>query len=252
MPSLRSTSLSIILLCGGVAWLTGCAHRMLPAAAPPSPLQHTVTLFAEPFDRLDRRRWKEVERKGRTRYAIEEADGSRSLKADSRGGHASILLTPVRVTPEANVWLSWRWRVEQPVAAEDLTSNKGNDAAARVYVYYDIRGLPWQKRSVDYVWSSTLPAETALSSPFSKESQLIVANNGGALGVWQTVRRNLREDYLRCFGEEPPDVVAIGLMTDTDSAGGDATAYYDDVTLTRDPPADEAAPPAPTAVSAPP
>ena len=174
--------------------------------------------------------------KGKTQYTIGEIDGGRSLQAGSHGGHTSILLTPVRITPKTNVWLSWRWRVERPVAAEDLHTRKGGDAAARVYVYYDIKGLPWQKRSVDYVWSSKLPTETVLSSPFSKESQLIVANSDGALGVWRTVRRNLREDYVRCFGEDPPDVVAIGLMTDTDSAGGDAVAYYDDLAITREPP----------------
>ena len=249
MSSRQSPRVTILCCCVGAAWLTGCARRMLPVAAPPSPVQPqpAATLFAESFDQLDAARWKEIEVKGKTRYALEELDGDYSLKADSRGGHASILLAPMRVTPSADVWLSWRWRVEQPVVAEDLHTRKGSDAAARVYVYYDIKGLPWQKRSVDYAWSSLLPTETVLSSPFSKESQLIVANSDGTLGVWQTVRRNLRADYLRCFGEEPPDMVAIGLMTDTDSTGGDATAYYDDVILTREPPAGQAAPPVPPA-----
>lgn len=231
------------------ALMTGCARRMPPVVAPAAPIQPSPAaapvLFADSFDRLDPERWKEVEVKGKTRYAVEEMGGGGALKAESRGGHASILLTPLRVAPSADVWLSWRWRVEQPVAAEDLRTKKGADAPARIYVYYDIKGLPWQKRSVDYVWSSKLPAGTVLTSPFSKESQMIVANTDAETGVWRTVRRNLREDYLRCFGEDPPDVVALGLMTDADNSGGDAAAYYDDLALTREPavsPAPSAAP----------
>jgi hypothetical protein len=50
-------------------------------------------------------------------------------------------------------------------------------------------------------------------------------------GTWVTEERNVYEDYRRLFGEEPPMIGAVALMTDTDNTGGEATAYYGDITL---------------------
>ncbi len=33
------------------------------------------------------------------------------------------------------------------------------------------------------------------------------------------------------FGEEPPVIGAVALMTDTDNTGGEAIAYYVDITF---------------------
>lgn len=216
---------------------SGCARQAvtLPLVsqllAPPKPL----TLFAEPFHQLDPAHWREVEVKGQTHYTIEELGGSRSLKAHSRAG-ASILLKPFRFDPDTYEWLSWRWRVDRLVEGEDLTRKDGSDCAARVYVYFDTEGLPWQKRSLDYVWSASLPVETILSSAFSKHSKIIVVESGPEhLGQWRQASRNIEEDYERCFGDDPPEVVAIGLMTDTDNTRSEAVAYFDDVTVSRKP-----------------
>ena len=113
----------------------------------------------------------------------------------------------------------------------------GSDAAARVYVYFETKGLPWQKRSLDYVWSASLPVGTILSSAYSSKSKIIVVESGPAhLGEWQGVERNLEDDYARCFGtQDLPDVIAIGLMSDTDNTGGSALAYFDELQVSREP-----------------
>ena len=46
-----------------------------------------------------------------------------------------------------------------------------------------------------------------------------------------TVRRNVVEDYRRAFGEEPGDLVAIGLMTDSGDNGSPRRGYYGDITF---------------------
>lgn len=193
----------------------------------------SAVLFQEPFDTLDPQRWREVEVHGRTSYALEEEDGQRHITARSRNG-ASILLRPFRYDPDRYEWLSWRWRVEQLVQGEDLTRKSGADASARVYVYFDTGGLPWQKRNLDYVWSATHPVGTILPSPYSANSRAIVVESGAEhVGAWQHVSRNVEDDYRRCFGGNPPDVVAIGLMTDTDSTHSDAIASFDDLQVSR-------------------
>ena len=43
--------------------------------------------------------------------------------------------------------------------------------------------------------------------------------------AWVTEERNVYEDYRKFFEEDPPEIGAVSLMTDTDNTGGEATAY---------------------------
>jgi hypothetical protein len=118
-----------------------------------------------------------------------------------------------------------------------LGRKDGSDASARVYVYFETPGLPWQKRSLDYVWSTALPAGTILESAYSKTSKIIVVDTGtDSRGQWRGAVRNIEDDYRRCFGENPPAVVSIGVMVDTDNTRSDALAYFDDIRVSREHP----------------
>ncbi len=88
-------------------------------------------------------------------------------------------------------------------------------------VYFETKGLPWQQGGIDYVWSNTLAVGT------------ITERGAASLGQWRMAKRNLEEDYERCFGDDPLDVIAIGVMTDTDNTAGEAVAYYDDLQVSR-------------------
>lgn len=212
----------------------GCAARVkVPLLPPFPPAAAPAVLWTEPFEELHPERWRDVEVRGRTSYEVITLEDRPCLKAHSRNA-ASILLHPLRFDPESYQWLSWSWRVERPVTGEALERKGGSDAAARIYVYFETKGLPWQKRNIDYVWSATLPVGTILSSAFSSASKIIVVESGAAaLGQWRTVERNLDEDYEQCFGEDPPEAIAIGLMTDTDNTQGEAVAYYDDLRISK-------------------
>ncbi len=241
----RATALGILWLTSGL--LSGCSKAggltlpgfpisELPVVSPLLGQPPPLTLFHEPFQTLDPKRWREIEVKGNTAFSVEELDGVHVLKAHSKDA-ASILLAPFRFKPDRYPWLSWRWRVDQLLEHEDLRTKAGSDAAARVYVYFDTPGLPWQKRNLDYVWSSVLPVGTRLPSAFADSSMVIVVDSGPEhLGTWRAVTRNIPEDYRRCFGQDPPEVLAIGLVTDSDSTHTDATAYYDEILITREPP----------------
>ncbi|PIQ83820.1 MAG: hypothetical protein COV75_05355 [Candidatus Omnitrophica bacterium CG11_big_fil_rev_8_21_14_0_20_63_9] len=225
----------------------GCSFRQIARSwrpLPPSASTTTLVLWFEPFETLDPERWRHTEVKGRTQYDIVTLDERRCLKAESRDG-ASILLAAADFDPDKFEWLSWSWRVDQLVEGEALDRKQGSDAAARVYVYFETPGLPWQKRNIDYVWSATLPVGTILQSAFAASSKMIVVESGtSALGQWRRVERNLEEDYRRCFGKyDPPNVIAIGLMTDTDNTHSVAIAYFDDLRISRRPGDDDEPPP---------
>ncbi len=231
-------SLSWSAVLGALLVACGCGTRRVTIPVLPPLLERPTepVLWHEPFDHVDPSRWREIEVKGQTTYEVVTVDGRSCLRAESRGG-ASILLAPLRFNPDKYEWLSWDWRVERHVDGEDLKRKQGSDAAARVYVYFDTPGLPWQRRNLDYVWSAVLPFGTLLSSAFSPTSKILVADSGPASGDgWRRVQRNLEEDYERVFGGHPPDVVAIGLMTDADNTGTHAVAYFDDMRISRTPP----------------
>ena len=220
--------------------LGGCALRRVDISLLP-PRIATVSVSAaptpevfwyEPFDVLDSARWREVEVRRHNQYRASELEGRRCLEASSRNS-ASILLSTVQVDPGAYAWLSWEWRVDTFVEGEALERKDGSDAAARVYVYFDTKGLPWQKRSLDYVWSKSLPVGTMMNSAFSPQSKIIIAESGETTGEWRKVSRNVRADYLRAFKGQAPDVIAIGVMNDADNSNGEALAYFDELTVSR-------------------
>jgi len=214
----------------------GCASGQLTVSLAPPFLSTTPVssvLWMELFQTLDAQRWRDVEVRGKTQYDVITLDGQSCLRAQSHEG-ASILVHQLRYRPDTYAWLSWQWRVDQPVDGEDLTRKDGSDAAARVYVYFNSRGLPWQKRNIDYVWSRSLPVGTILDSAYSAESKIIVVESGPeALGKWRAVLRNIQQDYERCFYRAPPDVVAIGVMSDTDNTKGQALTYFDNLMVSR-------------------
>ena len=49
------------------------------------------------------------------------------------------------------------------------------------------------------------------------------------LGEWQHFERNIYEDYVEIYGEEPPKIGGIAIMTDSDDTGGSARAWFGDI-----------------------
>ena len=49
------------------------------------------------------------------------------------------------------------------------------------------------------------------------------------LNQWLSEERNIYEDYKKAFGQEPPMISGVAIMTDTDNTGETATAYYGDI-----------------------
>jgi hypothetical protein len=63
---------------------------------------------------------------------------------------------------------------------------------------------------------------------------MVVVESGTArLGRWVDYERDLVADYRAAFGEEPPPLSGIAIMTDTDNTGENALAWYGNITLAR-------------------
>ncbi len=176
--------------------------------------------------------WEEKSFKGNTEYRL-VADGERKvLQATSRAA-ASGMVFDIDYDPKAYPMLTWRWKVSNIIAKGDERSKAGDDYAARVYVIFPHWFFP-KTRSLNYIWANRLAKDELLPNAFTGNAVMIAVESGAdKVGDWVTVRRDIVADYRRAFGEDPPEVGAIAIMTDTDNTGEAATAWYADIVIHR-------------------
>lgn len=148
--------------------------------------------------------------------------------------------------------LTWRWRVWNTLPTADIRRFLANDAPARILVAFDApaswgeqgksrvraavdSGIFPPARGIVYTWANREPRGAIVDWPSNEDAKQIVVESGNLnLGRWRTERVNVRNDYERLFGEPAPEVLYVGLLTDTEQTFGQAVAYYDDIALLSD------------------
>jgi hypothetical protein len=190
----------------------------------------------------------------RTQYRLVATNEGTALEANADRS-ASGLYRRIRIDPKSHPIVEWRWKVEQPVAGADARVPVREDSPARLVISFhgDVNRLDFQERitlrlykgltgqtlpyaMLMYIWAGALPAETTIPSEHTGKIQMIVLpSDAGHVGQWMNFRRNVLEDYRRVFGEDPSDIVAVGVMSDSDDTGQQARAQYGDITFHRGP-----------------
>ena len=174
--------------------------------------------------------WEKKSFQGETSYTVVSEGSGHVLHARSQGA-ASGLVCKKEYRLQDSPLLSWRWKVSNIIPGGDETKKSTDDYAARVYVIFPHWFFP-RTKTISYVWGNKLARGAALASPYTSNAQLVAVESGAEkVGEWLTERRNVLEDYRRLFGEEPPTVGAIAIMTDTDNTGASAEAWYDDLQI---------------------
>lgn len=188
----------------------------------------------------------------RTEYRLVETDPRVVLEA-SADGSASGFYRRIRIDPKRYPVVEWRWRVLQPLAGVDPRVPSRDDSPARLVISFhgDVSRLDFQERitlrlykalsgeklpyaMLMYIWSSDAPVGTIVPSIHTDKIQIVVVESGsGRIGEWREFRRNVLEDYRLVFGEEPWDIVAVGVMTDAGNSGQKARTQYGDITFRR-------------------
>jgi hypothetical protein len=183
-----------------------------------------------------------------TRYTVVEDEGAGAIRADSRASAAG-LIRKISIDPAAYPVIQWRWKAANVLEAGDVRKKSGDDYPARIYITfaYDSDRVGFFKKAkyeavrlaygeypplgaISYIWASHAPVGTSVPNPYTEEVRMIVIRSGPKhLGTWVTERRNVFEDYRRAFGEDPPKISGVAIMTDTDNTGESATAYYGDI-----------------------
>jgi len=186
-----------------------------------------------------------------TQYSLVTKDGKSVLQAESKNS-ASLYAVPLKSPVQDYGFLDWQWQTDALIPGADNRDKSKEDAPVRVVVAFEgdrsrlsdteKRHFKWAKRmssreppyaTLMYIWSEQVAPETIIASAHTSQVKMIVASSGSAgLGQWQSLHRDVRADYKRAFGEEPGAVLGVGVMTDTDNTGGQATGRYAGIRFT--------------------
>lgn len=179
--------------------------------------------------------WKEKKFKGQTHYQASKKDGLLCIAAKSSAA-ASGLFYEINYDPEATPILAWQWQIDNVLAKGDPTKKSGDDYPARVYVVFP-SAFFWRTKALNYIWDARLPKETFIANAYTSNAMMIVVESGpDNKGRWITEERNIRNDFIKAFGEPPPKVGAIAIMTDTDDTGETAQAWYGPIQIRKSSP----------------
>ena len=191
-------------------------------------------------------RFKKIDRL--TQYTTVREEGSMVVRA-SADSSASGLIRDVRINPAEYPVLQWAWKVSNTYAKGDVRSKEGDDYPARIYLAFEydsqrlglldrakygavklLYGEAPPLRVLNYIWESTAPKDTIVSSAYTDWVKMVVVESGPSLANrWVEERRNVVEDYRRAFGEDPGMLTGVAIMTDADNTGERATAWYGDI-----------------------
>jgi hypothetical protein len=185
-----------------------------------------------------------------TRYELVTDDGQQVVKATTDGS-ASGLIARVSVEPGDSLILKWRWKVSNVFEKGNARSKSGDDYPARIYVAFEFQpekagfferakrktvevlfGESLPGNALNYIWANTLPEGTFIANAYTDKTMMVAVNSGRErVGDWVTVERDIVADYRQAFGEAPPPIVGVAIMSDSDNTGEQATAWYGDVRL---------------------
>ncbi len=196
--------------------------------------------------------FKKIER--HTVYKVVKDGDTVAVKAVSEAA-SSGLTREITINPKEYPIVQWRWKVANVFKKGDVSKKEGDDYPARIYITfaYDSSKVSFFKKAayeaaklaygqyppigaINYIWESKAPKGTMVPNTYAEEVKMIVVESGTAgLNQWMTEERNIYEDYKKAFGEEPPLISGIAIMTDTDNTGESATAYYGDIVFKKVP-----------------
>jgi hypothetical protein len=190
--------------------------------------------------------FKKIER--HTVYSLIKDGDTVVVKAVAESS-ASGLTREIKINSKEYPIVQWRWKVTNVLKKGDVKQKEGDDYPARIYITFEydpsrlgffdkakyemIRLLYGQYPpigAINYIWESRAPEGTMIPNSYTDRVMMFVVESGESkLNQWVSEERNIYEDYKKAFGQEPPMISGVAIMTDTDNTRETATAYYGDI-----------------------
>ena len=187
-----------------------------------------------------------------TLYRLVKDGDTTVVRAESKAS-ASGLIRDMTINLKEYPFMQWRWKVENILTKGDVHRKEGDDYPARIYVAFEydpgklglfekaeyhlaklLYGQYPPLGAISYIWESREPVGSVVPNPFTGRVKMIVVESGTEnLNRWVREERNVYEDYKKAFGEDPPVISGVAIMTDTDNTGESAAASYGDILFTK-------------------
>lgn len=168
------------------------------------------------------------------------SEGGLAIAADSAAG---MLWHSLPDDAKAKHMARWRWRVEQGVAATDLTRRGADDRAIAVYFVFSERPgnsySPMQLlasaavTTLAYVYGGDQPRDSIIASPhMGKRGKFITLRPADApKQIWLDEKVDLSSDYRRAFGLPMPTLIGVAISSDSDDTRGRNRASLQDLII---------------------
>ena len=162
---------------------------------------------------------------------------------------SSGLTRAIAIDPKEFPIVQWQWKIENIYEKGDVNRKDGDDYPARIYITfaYESQKVGFLEKAkyeaakllygeypplgaINYIWESHSPVGTVVPNPYTDRVRMFVVQSGAKkLGEWVTEEQNVYEDYVQAFGQEPPKISGVAIMTDSDNTKESAISYFGDI-----------------------
>ncbi len=155
----------------------------------------------------------------------------------------SMLVRQVELGSKTYKYIHFSFKISNTIKKANLKKKKGDDAPARLYVFYEYekdkagffekayRKYSGNKRdgnAIVYVWGSNAKKGDVIENPYSDAFiQIVVESGDKNAGKYLSFTRNVYEDFEKNFKRLPPGkITSIAIMSDSDNTGSKVTGYF--------------------------
>ncbi|MAK12810.1 MAG: hypothetical protein CMI73_03995 [Candidatus Pelagibacter sp.] len=205
-------SLSLTLICSGIGFSN-----------------EKINIFD--FKNHDLKKFKSHSIKKKTTYVLKtDKNGEKYLRAEAEG-QASGLGREIKINLTKTPYLNITWKVVKGLPGIKENTKKGHDFAARVSVIKEVGSLPWQKKAMNYVFSSNKKIGSHWTGPYRKQIIDYVASSliDQKLNNWVTVKINVKQHFEKYLNLDVSEIDGVAIMTDTDNSKKKAIAFYKNI-----------------------
>jgi len=251
------SSLRLAMLAGVVTILAACANtqKVHDPVAKQVKLDQALALFSSnPAEGLPKD-WEPLifmRKKKETEYSLIK-DGDRTILRAFADKASSGLRHQVNIDPVKQPWLTWSWKTSSLIKTADNRFRDTEDSPVRIVLAFDgdknklsfmdtilfdtaklVSGHDFPYATLMYIWENKAPKETVIANTRTGRIQMLVAESGAAnVGQWVSYQRNIVDDYVKVYGEQPGRLIGVGVLTDTDNTEEKVEAWYGDIRLLR-------------------
>ena len=174
--------------------------------------------------------WEVKEFAGKADVELVRAEGGAAIRLRS-DATSFLLYRDVVVDVERAPMLSWSWKAVRLPSRGDVRHGPTDDQAAQLYVVFP----RWPAATlnsdvVGYVWDTTAPVGSVVTSAKAPNVKIIVVESGTAqVGSWVHYQRNVHDDYVTLFKTRPPRVGMVAFMTDANDTSSTGEAWMGEV-----------------------